>query len=44
MLGAVAMLDVNPGHALSTEIATRFGDELVTLLDATRRPEWSRWR
>ncbi len=42
MLGAVAMLSVNPGHALSTEIATRFGDELMTLLDATRRPEW-RW-
>jgi glycosyltransferase involved in cell wall biosynthesis len=42
MLGAVAMLDVAPGHALSIEIATRFGDELVTLLDAARRPEW-RW-
>jgi glycosyltransferase involved in cell wall biosynthesis len=42
MLGAVAMLDVVPGHALSIEIATRFGDELVTLLDAARRPEW-RW-
>ena len=40
MLGAVAMLEVNPGHALSTEIATRFGEELVTLLDASRRPEW----
>ncbi len=42
MLGAVAMLDVTPSHALSIEIATRFGDELVTLLDTARRPEW-RW-
>ncbi|KQN07631.1 glycosyltransferase family 4 protein [Sphingomonas sp. Leaf25] len=42
MLAAVAMLEVVPGHALSTEIATRFGDELVTLLDTARRPEW-RW-
>ncbi|MEP9403846.1 glycosyltransferase family 4 protein [Sphingomonas silueang] len=42
MLAAVAMLEVAPGHALSTEIAGRFGDELVTLLDAARRPEW-RW-
>jgi hypothetical protein len=42
MLGAVVMLDINPSHALSTEIATRFGAELVTLLDAARRPEW-RW-
>ncbi|WP_156356079.1 glycosyltransferase family 4 protein [Sphingomonas sp. Leaf22] len=40
MLAAVAMLEVTPGHALATEIATRFGAELVTLLDASRRPEW----
>ncbi len=42
MLGAVTFLDVAPGHTLSMEIATRFGTELVALLDASRRPEW-RW-
>lgn len=41
MLGAAAMLAAHPGHALSREILSRFGDELIQLLDATRRPEWS---
>ncbi|MFV0625411.1 glycosyltransferase [Sphingomonas sp. ac-8] len=40
MLGAAAMLDVYPGHARSTELLTRFGEELVALLHAARRPEW----
>ncbi len=40
MLGAAAMLDAHPGHALSRTLLERFGDELVTLLDAARRPEW----
>ncbi|MFZ5748362.1 MAG: glycosyltransferase [Pseudomonadota bacterium] len=41
MLGAAAMLEAHPGHALSTSILERFGAELVEMLDATRRPEWS---
>lgn len=41
MLGAAAMLDAHPGHALSREILTRFGEELIELLDGNRRPEWS---
>ncbi|HWU95562.1 MAG TPA: glycosyl transferase family 1, partial [Sphingomonas sp.] len=41
MLGAAAMLDAHPGHALSREILIRFGEELIELLDANRRPEWS---
>ena len=41
MLGAAAMLDARPGHALSRAILERFGSELLQLLDAARRPEWS---
>lgn len=41
MLGAAAMLEAHPGHELSREILRRFGDELIQLLDETRRPEWS---
>ncbi|NYT41201.1 glycosyltransferase [Sphingomonas sp. R-74633] len=41
MLGAAAMLDAHPGHTLSREILTRFGEELIDLLDSNRRPEWS---
>ncbi|MFS2110361.1 glycosyltransferase [Sphingomonas sp. Sphisp140] len=41
MLGAAAMLDAHPGHRLSREILTRFGEELIELLDGNRRPEWS---
>lgn len=40
MLGAAAMLDAHPGHGLATSIIATFGDELVTLLDEVRRPEW----
>ncbi|UUX98486.1 glycosyltransferase family 4 protein [Sphingomonas sp. J315] len=40
MLGAAAMLDAHPGHALSRTLLERFGEELVSLLDAARRPEW----
>lgn len=40
MLGAAAMLEAHPGHALSRQILTRFGEELIALLDAARRPEW----
>jgi hypothetical protein len=41
MLGAAAMYEAHPGHALSRTILTRFGEELMTLLDEARRPEWS---
>ena len=40
MLGAAAMLESHPGHALSQKILTHFGEELVALLDTARRPEW----
>lgn len=42
MLGAAAMAEAHPGHALSREILTRFGNELIALLETARRPEW-RW-
>ena len=42
MLGAAAMLEANPEHALSRAILERFGAELLELLGAARRPEW-RW-
>jgi glycosyltransferase involved in cell wall biosynthesis len=41
ILGAASMLAAHPGHTLSLTILTRFGDELVALLAATRRPSWS---
>ncbi|RYD59801.1 MAG: glycosyltransferase [Sphingomonadales bacterium] len=41
MLGAAAMLDAHPGHALCRQILERFGSELIQLLDGARRPEWS---
>lgn len=40
MLGAAAMLEAHPGHAVSTSILTRFGEQLIALCDRTRRPEW----
>jgi glycosyltransferase involved in cell wall biosynthesis len=40
MLGAAAMIEAHPGHALSRTILTRYGEELIALLDDARRPEW----
>lgn len=40
MLGAAAMLDAHPGHALSRDILERFGDQLLALLAISRRPDW----
>ncbi|CAN5324040.1 glycosyltransferase [soil metagenome] len=40
MLGAAAMLEAHPGHELSSTILTRFGDELIALLEVARRPNW----
>ena len=42
MLGAAAMVEAHPQHEPSVSILTRFGEQLVALLDSTRRPEW-RW-
>jgi glycosyltransferase involved in cell wall biosynthesis len=41
MLGAAAMVEAHPGHPLSRTILTHFGNDLVSLLEASRRPEWS---
>lgn len=40
MLGATAMMDAHPGHEPSRSILTRFGDELVALVDTAQRPDW----
>ena len=40
MLGAASILSAYPGHSLAKTILTRFGDELIALLDIARRPEW----
>jgi len=40
MLGAAAMLDAHPRHALSRQILSRYGSELSDLLEVARRPEW----
>ncbi|MBY8828670.1 glycosyltransferase family 4 protein [Hephaestia mangrovi] len=41
MLGASAMLDTHPDHAVARRILTTFGEELMALLAEARRPEWS---
>lgn len=41
ILGAAAIDAAQPGHSLSRAIMAKFGDQLVSLLDAARRPEWS---
>ncbi|WP_448658210.1 glycosyltransferase [Sphingomonas sp. CJ99] len=40
MLGAAAYLEARPDHDLSRTVLTRFGEEMIALLDASRRPEW----
>lgn len=40
MLAAAAMVEAHPGHRLSCEILERFGDQLVSLLAESRRPDW----
>ncbi|MES2753684.1 MAG: glycosyltransferase family 4 protein [Pseudomonadota bacterium] len=40
MLGAAAMVEAHPGHEPSREILTRYGNQLVALLDVARRPNW----
>ncbi len=41
MLGAASIDAARPGHGLARNLMARFGDQLLTLLDAARRPEWS---
>ena len=41
MLGAAAMLEAHPAHAVARTILARFGEGLMALLEETRRPEWS---
>ena len=40
MLGAAAIIETYPSHALARTILSRFGDELRGLLAEARRPEW----
>jgi glycosyltransferase involved in cell wall biosynthesis len=40
MLGAAAVLEAHPGHALARRMLDRFGEELLALLAESRRPEW----
>ncbi|MDB5684467.1 MAG: group 1 glycosyl transferase [Sphingomonas bacterium] len=40
MLGAAAVLEVHPGHALATSLLTELAARLRGLLAATRRPDW----
>lgn len=40
MLGAAAIIEAYPSHALARTILSRFGDELCGLLEEARRPEW----
>jgi glycosyltransferase involved in cell wall biosynthesis len=40
MLGAASIDAARPGHGLARNLMARFGDQLLTLLDAARRPEW----
>lgn len=40
MLGAAAMLDGFPSHPIATRILESFGEQLVALCEANRRPDW----
>lgn len=40
MLGAAAMIGAHPGHQQSYRILERFGDQLLSLLAESRRPDW----
>lgn len=41
ILGAVAMLDAAPGHAVAHRIVADLGRNLLNLLDGARRPGWA---
>lgn len=41
ILGATAMLEAHPGHALANEIVTTMGENLLALVAKNRRPDWA---
>lgn len=41
MLGATAVLDIEPGHPEARDLIKRFGHQLLAILDAARRPDWA---
>lgn len=40
MLGASAALKAHPGHALPERVLETFGERLLSLVSASRRPDW----
>ncbi|MGE3746108.1 MAG: glycosyltransferase [Sphingomonadaceae bacterium] len=41
ILGATAVMEAHPGHALASEIVTTMGEKLLTLVERHRRPDWA---
>lgn len=41
MLGAAAMIEARPDHQPSRRVLAEFGDDLMALAAATRRPDWA---
>lgn len=41
ILGAAAMQEAQPGNALSRQLLEQFGEQLLSLLCVTRRPDWA---
>lgn len=41
MLGAAAMQEAHPGHATSRQLLERLGEQLLSLLHVSRRPDWA---
>lgn len=41
ILGATAMMEAHPGHALAREIVTAMADQLLALVERNRRPDWA---
>jgi len=41
ILGATALIEAHPGHALAREIVTTMGENLLALVARNRRPDWA---
>lgn len=41
ILGASAMQEAHPGHGLSKQLLEQFGEQLLSLLHISRRPDWA---
>lgn len=41
ILGATAVMDAHPGHALAREIVATMGESLLSLVARNRRPDWA---